>query len=233
MEIGRRGHHRARARSRLVVAGLAAVASVAGLTLGLGAGSASAAVGGTCEARGIGVDNNAPLVSVAQANPAFSPCASDHKQVLGAKVVAFPTVLGIGVVTVTAKALDSYTVRGDGYYYAQSDIAGLKITAPGLLVTVDAVHAQAASVSGGEGGSVSSGSSYLTKLRINGLLVAVGTGEKRIPLGLGLFLNLNEHSVAPDGTVTQRAISLTSDHPNNAGRHTEVAEAIAGPSAAL
>jgi len=140
--------------------------------------------------------------------------------------MAFPASLGAGAVVVKARLLKSYTLRGDGSSYAQADVTGLTIAAPGLLVTIGALHAQARSHLGSNG-VVTVGSSSVTKLKIDGVTRKVGSGPESIPLGEGLSLAVNEQQVL-DGVITQRAITLTSNRPNDVGRRIEIAEAVAG-----
>jgi hypothetical protein len=150
-------------------------------------------------------------VAVSAANPAAPPtCVTDLKHVPGLN-------LHLGLIGVRVQALAGGTQwhptgrgRGDRVSgEAGADLADLRLTVGGLMITADAVRSYAlAACPTGASLPHLEGHSVLVDLRLDGKPPGVGGASMTIPLpGIGvLYLN---HQTVSNGVLTQRALWLT------------------------
>jgi hypothetical protein len=214
------GQHRARSVWRSGAAVLAVVAAAAAAFV-VSSSTASAApntVTSACDSRVAGVNAPYPL-SVAQANPASSPCAFDQVSLANANLTIIP-----GVPLVTGASASLNTVRSEtsfsytpalavGTAEAQTNVARLLVLAPGLYLQASAIHSQAGVSINANCGGAAQGESWITALTINGSVINVGRQPLTINLGLRISIHLNQTVYNGPHEVTQRALYITFPDP--------------------
>jgi hypothetical protein len=198
---GRTGRRRLPARMAVGGAAIAVLAAAPWAAANVGADPAPASTI-TCQATG---------VAVSAANPAAPPtCVTDLKHVPGLDE-------RLGLIGLRVQALAGATQwhpsgrgRGDRVSgEAGADLADLRLTVGGLMITADAVRSYAlVACRPGDGVAHLEGHSVLVDLRLGGKPPGVGGASVTIPLpGIGvLYLN---HQTVSNGVLTQRALWLT------------------------
>src|SRR5579859_1311801 len=204
--------HRARGLVRSITVPLLAVVTVAGVLVGVSssAGASPSVVGG-CTSRVAGLNAPNPI-TVAQANPQFSPCVFDRVSLADLNVTLVPGIPPLSGVNAQVHAVVSSTSFTDfgvvASTEAQTDAGRVQIIAPGLFLTATGVHSQAGVVLNSECGGAANGDSWLGSLTINGHVIQLGNGPLTIPVGLRIVVYVNQQLHPSSHDVTQRALFI-------------------------
>lgn len=169
------------------------------------------------------------------ANEPVTPCVTATKQDLNVNSITGNPASLLGVLVnpatllVQANGLLGNSGLGAGSTSASTDLANVSIKVLGLTLALNAVHSDAQSRITSCSTAVSSGSSRIARLSINGAApIPVGDQALTLPLGIGT-LYLNQRAVSGT-TITMRTLFL--DLPGTAldvilGE--SVAGAVCGP----
>ncbi|WP_410790432.1 Calx-beta domain-containing protein [Kribbella sp. C-35] len=161
-----------------------------------------------CRASAANLLGNEPAV----ANPAGAPCAEAARTV--ATTALGTPILGVrlgGATVRTDQTPDDLAVppvEGDNAT-AAANLASARITALGVTIELGAITSQATArcVTTSTGLKPAyTARSTITSLRVNGIIIPVGTGPVTVPLLIGT-LKLNTTTTTPT-TITQRAVQL-------------------------
>lgn len=197
-------------RSGAAVLAAATAAATAFVAVSSSAGAAT--VNSACDARAVGVNAPDP-VSIAAANPASSPCKFDNVALAAANAVVIPGVPLVSEVAAQVRAVQSQTsyaiVGGLASSEAQTDVAKLLVTGPGLYLTASGIHSQAGTVLNSFCGGAGSAESWLASLTVNGKVIPVANKPITINLGLRITINVNQTVRTSPHEVTQRALFIT------------------------
>lgn len=199
------GRHRARNWGRSAVAAVAALGTAAGLIVALGTSAGAVVPGSACEAKGVILAS----ATLANANPALTPCATKNASVVGFTLGTPPSiglnVLGVTTGVIRSKTKDKIVTHGNREQFnADTNVANVAIGLGALLnVEIDAVRAQAqGSQHLGSGDCFSGGTTYVGNLIINGHSSLIGSAPTTLTLLPGvLVLKLNQQVEGPDGVI--------------------------------
>lgn len=136
------------------------------------------------------------------ANPGKAPCVDDAK-------TAAKVTIGVGLLSVRVNGLTASTDAAPGSVSATAGLLTTRISTIGLVIEIGAItsSATATCVAGPTGlAPVLSGGSSIASLKVNGVVVPIGSGPVTLPLVVG-SLSLNS-TVSSHGVLTQRALDL-------------------------
>ncbi len=151
-------------------------------------------------------------LKLADANPAFFPCATKTAAVVDSTTIIGPTSpLAALNSTVALKALRANTYRGPGDVLASASIAEARVKL-GILpldITIRAIKSRVDSAVPDNCATQTAATSTVASVKVNGKVTNVGDQAMALALpgGLGV-IHLNQKVVNSDGTTTARAVFI-------------------------
>ncbi len=150
-------------------------------------------------------------ITLADANPATTPCVAMTERVLKANVTVTPSVLLLPAQTVKADVIQGVTEKTTGGSKASAEVSGASIALIGATIKVAALTSSASSqLSSCTGGAATAGSSKVAGLTINGIQVVPAGGLSaplKVDVGL-VSVSINEQKRVGN-TITQTALRIT------------------------
>lgn len=150
-------------------------------------------------------------ITLADANPATTPCVPKTEKVLKANITVTPNLLLVPAQTIKADVIQGVTEKTTGGTKASAEVSGATIALTGATIKIKALTSSAASqLSSCTGAATTTSASNVAGLTINGVQVVPAQGlSTPLKVNVGLVsVSINERTKVGN-TITQTALRIT------------------------